>query len=83
MHQQISKKIVIYLFFFISLATVNKINLLSLNFPLISNLDISGLNNFEEKKFKEDLNFLEKENFMITKQNIMLSLKQNILFQLK
>ena len=64
MHQRISKKIVIYLFFFISLATVNKINLLSLNFPLISNLDISGLNNFEEQKFKENLDFLENKNIL-------------------
>ena len=64
MHQRISKKIIIYLFFFILLVTVNNTNLLKLNFPLISNLDISGLNNFEEKKFKEDLNFLEKENIL-------------------
>ena len=64
MHQRISKKIVIYLFFFISLVTVNKINLLSLNFPLISNLDISGLNNFEEQKFKENLDFLENKNIL-------------------
>ena len=64
MHQRISKKIIIYLFFFISLVTVNNINLLSLNFPLISNLDISGLNNFEEQKFKEDLDFLENENIL-------------------
>ena len=65
MHQRISKKIFIYLFFFISLVTVNKINLLSLNFPLISNLDISGLNNFEEKKFKEDLDFLKNKNILL------------------
>ena len=64
MHQRISKKIIIYLFFFISLVTVNNINLLSLNFPLISSLDISGLNNFEEKKFKEDLDFLKNKNIL-------------------
>ena len=78
MHQRISKKIIIYLFFFILLVTVNNTNLLKLNFPLISNLDISGLNNFEEKKFKEDLNFLEKENILsLDKDEILKKIYSN------
>ena len=64
MHQRISKKIIIYLFFFIILVTVNNVNLLSFNLPQISNLDISGLNNFEKKEFKEDLDFLRNENII-------------------
>jgi cell division protein FtsQ len=64
MHQRISKKIIIYLFFFIILVTVNNVNLLSFNLPQISKLDISGLNNFEKKEFKEDLDFLRNENII-------------------
>ena len=64
MHQRISKKIIIYLFLFIILVTVNNINLLSFNLPQISNLDISGLNNFEKKEFKEDFDFLKNENII-------------------
>ena len=64
MHQQISKKIIIYLFIFTTLVTVNNSNLLSFNLLQISKLDISGLNNFEKKKFKKDFDFLKNENIM-------------------
>ncbi len=64
MHLRISKKIIIYLFFFIILVTINNINFLNFNLPQISKLDISGLNNFEKKKFKEDLDFLRYENII-------------------
>lgn len=64
MHQRISKKIIIYLFLFTILVTVNNINFLNFNLPQISNFAISGLNNFEKKKFEEDLNFLRNENII-------------------
>tara|TARA_B110000259_G_scaffold177378_1_gene214444 strand:- start:295 stop:885 length:591 start_codon:yes stop_codon:yes gene_type:complete len=37
---------------------------LNFNLPQISNFAISGLNNFEKKKFEEDLNFLRNENII-------------------
>ena len=64
MHQRISKKIIIYLFFFIILVSVNNVNFLSFNLPQISNLEISGLDNFEKEKFREDLNFLKNRNII-------------------
>ena len=64
MHQRISKKIIIYLFFFTILVTVNNVNFLSFNLPKISNFTISGLNNFEKKEFEEDLDFLRNENIL-------------------
>jgi len=64
MHQRISKKIIIYLFLFTILVTVNNINFLNFNLPKISNFAISGLNNFEKKIFEEDLNFLRNENII-------------------
>ena len=64
MHQRISKKIVIYLFLFIILVTVNNINFLNFNLPQISNLEISGLNDFEKKKFKSDFDFFKNKNIL-------------------
>ena len=64
MHQRISKKIIIYLFLFTILVTVNNINFLNFNLPKISNFAISGLNNFEKKEFEEDLDFLRNENII-------------------
>ena len=64
MHQRISKKIIIYLFLFTILVTVNNINFLNFNLPQISNFAISGLNNFEKKEFEEDLDFLRNENII-------------------
>ena len=64
MHQRISKKIIIYLFFFTILVTVNNINFLSFNLPQISNFTISGLNNFEKKEFEDDLNFLRNKSII-------------------
>jgi cell division protein FtsQ len=64
MHQRISKKIIIYLFLFTILVTVNNINFLNFNLPPISNFVISGLNNSEKKIFEEDLNFLRNENII-------------------
>ena len=48
MHQQISKKIIIYLFIFTTLVTVNNSNLLSFNLLQISKLDISGKLNIKK-----------------------------------
>ena len=62
MHQRISKKIIIYLFLFTILVTVNNTNFLSFNFPKISNFTILGLNNFEKKEFEEDLDFLRNKS---------------------
>ena len=64
MHQRISKKIIIYLFLFTILVTVNNINFLNFNLPQISNFTISGLNNLEKKEFEEDLDFLRNENII-------------------
>ena len=64
MHQRISKKIIIYLFLFTILVTVNNINFLNFSLPQISNFDISGLNNLEKKEFEEDLDFLRNENII-------------------
>ena len=43
MHQRISKKILIYFFFLVSLGTLNNIDINKFNFPKINAIQISGL----------------------------------------
>ena len=55
MHQQISKKILIYLFIFFSLVTVNNINLSQMSFPKIKDIQINGLNENENEQIIKSL----------------------------
>ncbi len=72
MHQQISKKIIIYLFIFVFLTTLVNNNLSKLSFPYIKNFEISGLNDFEMNQIIKDLNFVKKENlFFLDKKEIL------------
>ena len=62
MHQQKSKKILIYLFLFLIIGTLNNKNLNNFDFPKIKKIEINGLdenNNFELLK---KLNFIKLEN---------------------
>ena len=64
MHQRISKKIVVYLFLFLTLVTLNNINLLNFNFFKTTTLSVSGLNNLEKEKFEKDFDFLKTEGLI-------------------
>ena len=82
MHRRISKIIIVYLFLFTILVTVNNSNLLNFNLPQISHLDISGLNHFEKKKFEEDFEFLRNENVIfIDKDEISKKIHSNRIFE--
>mgnify|MGYP001456090280 CR=1 FL=1 len=71
MHQRISKKIILYLFLFFSLVTINNSKSLNLNLLKISKLNILGLEDFEKNKFYQDLNYLKDENILfIDKEEI-------------
>ena len=64
MPQQISKKIIIYLFLFLILVTTNNINLLNLQLPKINYFNVKGLDNTEKLKFIRDFDYLKKENLI-------------------
>ena len=64
MHQRISKKIIVYLFLFLTLVTANNISLLNFNFLKIITLNVSGLNNFEKIKFEKDFDFLKNKDLL-------------------
>ena len=78
MHQQISKKILIYLFIFFSLVTVNNINLSQMSFPKIKDIQINGLNENENEQIIKSLKKIENENiFSINKYEIIKIINKN------
>ncbi len=69
MHQRKSKKILIYLFLFLTIGTINNKNLNNFNFLKIDKINIVGLE--ERKKFELDneLNFLLIKNLFLLNEN--------------
>ena len=62
MRQRISKKIIIYLFLFFTLVTINNTKL-SKDFYLIKKLNIKGLTISETSQLHNELKILKKEYF--------------------
>ena len=70
MHQRISKKILIYLFVFFTLVTINNTKI-SNDFYKIKKFNISGLNKIETTKIYDDLIIFKNNNiFSFSKANI-------------
>jgi len=73
MHQQISRKIIIYLFLFTILASVNNLKYINLQIFKIDQINISGLDNTDNTNLYESIkNFKNKnilfiDNFEISK----------------
>ena len=64
MHQQISKKIVLYLFLFILLGTVNNFKFSKLFKFRINEIKVYGLNNAQNLKISNQLDFLKFNNLL-------------------
>ena len=60
MPQQISKKILVYVFLFIIFGSLNNKNLAQLKFPNIEKIKIEGLE-VENKEFQKSLDLLKME----------------------
>tara|TARA_B100000035_G_C20960912_1_gene536490 strand:+ start:86 stop:760 length:675 start_codon:yes stop_codon:yes gene_type:complete len=72
MHLSISKKIIIYLFLFFLLGTVNNNSIKYINFSKIENIEISGLDQVESKKIRTFFNDSNYKNiFFADKLNII------------
>ena len=69
MHQRISKKIIIYFLLFISICTVNNIELNNKNFLKIKKINIFGVNDIEVSKFKNEINNLNLNNIIALNKN--------------
>jgi len=68
MHQRINKKIFIYIFLFILLGTLNNKYLSKIKFPNISHINVTGLDNVENREIVESLNFFKLKNLYIVKK---------------
>ncbi len=80
MHQRISKKIIIYLFIFLTLGTITTTKV-SNNFYKVIDLKINGLNPDEANKIYKDLEHFKNENiFLLDKKNIseMINLNKTV-----
>tara|TARA_B100000900_G_scaffold325909_1_gene285831 strand:+ start:359 stop:1033 length:675 start_codon:yes stop_codon:yes gene_type:complete len=72
MPQLISKKIIIYLFLFFLLGTVNNNSIINLSLPKIDKIEISGLDYEESEKLKKIIKNLNYGNiFFLDKINII------------
>ena len=69
MHQRTNKKIIIYFLLFISIGTVNNIELNNKNFLKIKKINIFGFNDIEVLNIENDLNNLNLNNIVSLNKN--------------
>ena len=82
MHPRISKKILVYLFIFFLVGTLNNKKISEFKFPNINNFKIIGLQELDDEKFNKDLNFLKKfDIFFLEKDKIFQTINSNELVE--
>ena len=82
MQQLISKKLFLYFFLFIFLVTINNKNLSEFNFYRINDIKVFGLNEKENLKILNNLQFLQnKKIFLINKKKISDLMNSNNLIE--
>ena len=78
MHQQISKKILVYLFIFFLVGTFNNKKISKFDFTNINNFKIEGLTEFESNQLSQQLNSIRYSNiFFLEKKEILKILNSN------
>jgi len=82
MHQQTNRKIIIYLFLFAILASVNNFKYINLQLFKIDLINISGLNDMENSNLYEKIRNFEKKNiFFIDNLEISKNINSNNLVE--
>ena len=77
MHQRISKKIIIYVFIFFTLVTINNTKL-SYDFYKIKEFNINGLNQIEKEKLLNDIKIFKNINiFSFNKKDVLKIINSN------
>lgn len=71
MHQRTSKKIIIYVFIFLLVGTLNNKKISSLTLPKIEKIEISGLNDYENKELSQNLNMFKDLNILLLEKNLI------------
>ena len=78
MHQRISRKIIIYLFLFTILASVNNLKYINLQIFKIDEINISGLDNIDNTNLYESIkNFKNKNIFLVDNFQISKNINSN------
>ena len=78
MHQRISRKIIIYLFLFTILASVNNLKYINLQIFKIDQINISGLDNIDNTNLHESIkNFKNKNIFFVDNFEISKKINSN------
>jgi len=78
MHQRISRKIIIYLFLFTILASVNNLKYINLQIFKIDQINISGLDNIDNTNLHESIkNFKNKNIFLVDNFEISKNINSN------
>ena len=62
MRPLISRKIIIYLFLFFFLVTINNLNLKQFDILSINQIEISGLDMSESERIKKDISYIKEKN---------------------
>ena len=82
MHLRINKKILIYIFLFLILGSINNKNLYNIKFSQITDINIEGLSEKEHSKLIESLELLNLQNiFILDKNKIIKILNSNNLIE--
>ena len=82
MHLRINKKILIYIFLFLVLGSINNKNLYNIKFSQITDINIEGLSEKEHSKLIESLELLNLQNiFILDKNKIIKILNSNNLIE--
>ena len=78
MHQQISKRIIIYLFLFFLFTTISNNQINNLNFFKIKKIQVSGLSIIDNEKLKKDISYIiDKNLFFLNKFDIKKKIYSN------
>ena len=69
MPQQKNKKILIYFFLFLIIGTINNKNFNKFNFVKVNKIIVTGLDDKDNSKLTDDLNFLKLNNLLFLKES--------------
>ena len=82
MHQRKGKKILIYFFLLLLVGSINNIELSNLKFKEIDNINVVGLNDYENVILLQKIKDLNLDNiFLINKKEIINLINQNTLVE--